>query len=162
MEPLSDDHGLERGTPLDRRYIETFLARREDVFPGEVRTALICDEASVDEPVSADDHERSWRVPSAVDAGRQRSRYRFAATCRGAKHARRDTFAPEMTAERVEGETVRRFAPLVCATSVRMIQVSPYRLRRAVRAIVALDHGGVRRTVGDMPRTAAPPMKLCC
>lgn len=36
MEPLSDNHGFERGTPLDRRYIETFLACREDVFHGAV------------------------------------------------------------------------------------------------------------------------------
>jgi hypothetical protein len=36
MEPLSDDHGFDRGTPLDRRYIETFLARHNDSFHGSV------------------------------------------------------------------------------------------------------------------------------
>lgn len=36
MEPLSDDHGFDRGTPLDRRYIETFLEQRQDVLHGAV------------------------------------------------------------------------------------------------------------------------------
>ena len=36
MEPSSDDHGFDRGTPLDRRYIETFLARHQDAFQGAV------------------------------------------------------------------------------------------------------------------------------
>jgi SAM-dependent methyltransferase len=36
MEPLSDDHGFDRGTPLDRRYIESFLAGHEDAVHGAV------------------------------------------------------------------------------------------------------------------------------
>jgi hypothetical protein len=36
MEPLSDDHGFDRGTPVDRRYIETFLARHNDSIHGSV------------------------------------------------------------------------------------------------------------------------------
>ena len=34
--PLSDDHGLSRGTPLDRRYIEEFLSKHRDVIRGNV------------------------------------------------------------------------------------------------------------------------------
>jgi SAM-dependent methyltransferase len=36
MEPLSDDHGFGRGTPLDRRYIESFLARHQDAVHGSI------------------------------------------------------------------------------------------------------------------------------
>lgn len=36
LEPLSDRHGLDRGTPLDRRYIEAFLATRRDAIRGSV------------------------------------------------------------------------------------------------------------------------------
>jgi Methyltransferase domain len=36
MEPLSDNYGFDRGTPLDRRYIEAFLARRQDALHGAV------------------------------------------------------------------------------------------------------------------------------
>ena len=36
MEPLSDNHGFERGTPLDRRYIEAFLGRHQDAVHGAV------------------------------------------------------------------------------------------------------------------------------
>jgi len=35
-EPLSDDHGLDRGTPIDRRYIEAFLKARRRVIHGRV------------------------------------------------------------------------------------------------------------------------------
>ncbi len=34
MEPLSDDYGFDHGTPLDRRYIETFLAKHQNAFHG--------------------------------------------------------------------------------------------------------------------------------
>jgi Methyltransferase domain len=36
LEPLSDNYGLDRGTPLDRRYIEAFLAERRDLIRGTV------------------------------------------------------------------------------------------------------------------------------
>lgn len=36
LEPLSDRHGLDRGTPLDRRYIEAFLAERRDAIRGSM------------------------------------------------------------------------------------------------------------------------------
>jgi hypothetical protein len=36
MEPLSDNHGFERGTPVDRRYIETFLAQHRSALHGSV------------------------------------------------------------------------------------------------------------------------------
>jgi hypothetical protein len=35
-EPLSDDYGLDRGTPVDRRYIEGFLSARRGVIHGAV------------------------------------------------------------------------------------------------------------------------------
>ncbi len=35
-EPLSDDYGFERGTPLDRKYIEGFLAAHRDAIRGSV------------------------------------------------------------------------------------------------------------------------------
>jgi SAM-dependent methyltransferase len=34
--PLSDHHGLDRGTPLDRHYIEAFLAERSHLVRGSV------------------------------------------------------------------------------------------------------------------------------
>jgi hypothetical protein len=36
LEPLSDLHGLERGTPVDRGYIEAFLGKHRDVIRGSV------------------------------------------------------------------------------------------------------------------------------
>ena len=36
LEPLSDHHGLERGTPLDRRYVEAFLAEHRSAIRGSV------------------------------------------------------------------------------------------------------------------------------
>jgi SAM-dependent methyltransferase len=36
LEPLSDHYGWDRGTPLDRHYIETFLAEHSDVIRGSV------------------------------------------------------------------------------------------------------------------------------
>jgi SAM-dependent methyltransferase len=36
LEPLSDHYGLDRGTPLDRRYIEEFLAEHHDAIRGSV------------------------------------------------------------------------------------------------------------------------------
>ncbi|HEX6239215.1 MAG TPA: hypothetical protein VFZ68_18595 [Acidimicrobiales bacterium] len=36
IEPLSDHHGLDRGTPLDRRYIEAFLSERKGLIRGSV------------------------------------------------------------------------------------------------------------------------------
>jgi hypothetical protein len=36
IEPLSDRYGLDRGTPLDRRCIEAFLAERERLIRGSV------------------------------------------------------------------------------------------------------------------------------
>jgi SAM-dependent methyltransferase len=35
-DPLSDHYGLDRGTPLDRRYIEAFLAGRREAIRGSV------------------------------------------------------------------------------------------------------------------------------
>lgn len=35
-EPLSDNYGFDRGTPVDRRYIETFLHARRDAIHGSV------------------------------------------------------------------------------------------------------------------------------
>jgi hypothetical protein len=35
-EPLSDHYGLDRGTPVDRRYIEAFLSTRREVIQGSV------------------------------------------------------------------------------------------------------------------------------
>jgi SAM-dependent methyltransferase len=37
LEPLSDQHGFDRGTPLDRRYIEGFLHERQ----GEIRGSVL-------------------------------------------------------------------------------------------------------------------------
>jgi hypothetical protein len=36
MEPLSDHYGLDRGTPLDRRYIEEFLDEHNTLIRGSV------------------------------------------------------------------------------------------------------------------------------
>jgi hypothetical protein len=36
IEPLSDHYGLDRGKPLDRRYIEAFLAERRGLIRGSV------------------------------------------------------------------------------------------------------------------------------
>jgi SAM-dependent methyltransferase len=36
LEPLSDHYGWDRGTPLDRHYIETFLAEHSDMIRGSV------------------------------------------------------------------------------------------------------------------------------
>ena len=36
VEPLSDHYGLDRGTPLDRRYIEAFLGERQGAIRGAV------------------------------------------------------------------------------------------------------------------------------
>lgn len=36
LEPLSDSYGLDRGTPLDRRYIEAFLSERKELIRGSV------------------------------------------------------------------------------------------------------------------------------
>jgi hypothetical protein len=36
LEPLSDHHGLDRGTPVDRGYIEAFLGKHRDVIRGSV------------------------------------------------------------------------------------------------------------------------------
>jgi hypothetical protein len=36
LEPLSDHYGLDRGTPVDRRYIEAFLGTHRDVIRGSV------------------------------------------------------------------------------------------------------------------------------
>lgn len=36
IEPLSDHYGLDRGTPLDRRFIETFLDERKGLIRGSV------------------------------------------------------------------------------------------------------------------------------
>ena len=36
VEPLSDHYGLDRGTPLDRRYIEVFLGERSGLIRGLV------------------------------------------------------------------------------------------------------------------------------
>jgi SAM-dependent methyltransferase len=36
LEPLSDHYGLDRGTPVDRRYIERFLSTRHRVIRGNV------------------------------------------------------------------------------------------------------------------------------
>ena len=36
LDPLSDDYGFERGQPLDRRYIEEFLAYHHDAIRGSV------------------------------------------------------------------------------------------------------------------------------
>lgn len=36
LEPLSDDHGLDRGTPVDRRYIEAFLGAHREAIRGSV------------------------------------------------------------------------------------------------------------------------------
>jgi SAM-dependent methyltransferase len=36
LEPLSDHYGLDRGTPVDRRYIERFLSTRHRVIRGTV------------------------------------------------------------------------------------------------------------------------------
>jgi SAM-dependent methyltransferase len=36
VEPLSDHHGSDRGKPLDRHYIEAFLAERRDAVRGSV------------------------------------------------------------------------------------------------------------------------------
>jgi hypothetical protein len=62
-----------------------------------------------------------------------------------------------MTIERVERETVRRFAPLVCATSIRMIQAFPFSFAESDEGVAALDHGGIRRTVGDVLGRPHPP-----
>jgi SAM-dependent methyltransferase len=35
-DPLTDDHGLSRGVPLDRQYIEQFLSAHQDVIAGSV------------------------------------------------------------------------------------------------------------------------------
>jgi hypothetical protein len=35
-EPLSDRYGLDRGTPVDRRYIEAFVSARRDAIHGRV------------------------------------------------------------------------------------------------------------------------------
>jgi hypothetical protein len=35
-EPLSDCYGLDRGTPVDRRYIEAFVCARRDAIHGRV------------------------------------------------------------------------------------------------------------------------------
>jgi hypothetical protein len=35
-EPLSDQYGFDRGTPIDRRYIEGFLSTRRDAIHGRV------------------------------------------------------------------------------------------------------------------------------
>jgi hypothetical protein len=37
--PLSDDHGLSRGVPIDRRYIEQFLSTKRDLIAGSVLEA---------------------------------------------------------------------------------------------------------------------------
>jgi hypothetical protein len=36
LEPLSDHYGFDRGTPLDRRYIEEFLGERSGLIRGSV------------------------------------------------------------------------------------------------------------------------------
>jgi SAM-dependent methyltransferase len=36
LEPRSDHYGLDRGTPMDRRYIEAFLAEQQDAIRGTV------------------------------------------------------------------------------------------------------------------------------
>jgi SAM-dependent methyltransferase len=36
LDPLSDHYGLDRGTPLDRRYIEAFLAAHREAIRGSV------------------------------------------------------------------------------------------------------------------------------
>jgi hypothetical protein len=78
LEPLSDHYGFDRGTPLDRRYIDAFLASHRDAIRGSVlevqdnayTTAFGADRVSTSTVVDVDDtNQRATLVADLSEPG---------------------------------------------------------------------------------------------